>query len=93
MVFRQHCDAHRDEDLSMDMEKARLLGDSEYKDQRISTPNRRGKTAFSSSSGKYNNSSSVSGRGQQESFFSKFSTYGVMQLIDSIKIKNKSNRI
>jgi len=98
MVFKKHCNTHRDDDLAdEDAEKARLLGDSDYKDQRmIATPTRRGKTTTTTNN--INNSNSrlnkSNGKGQQDSFvFSKFSTYGVMQLLDSIKVKSKSNRI
>ena len=99
MVFVKHCNVHRDEDLTEDAEKAGLLDDPDYKDQRmLATPTRRGKTASTNQStaataGKKSKSSKSSSKGQQDSFLSKFSTFGVMQLVDSIKVKNKSNRI
>ena len=96
MVFVKHCNVHRDEDLTEDAEKAGLLDDPDYKDQRmLATPTRRGKTASTNqpTAGKKSKSSKSSSKGQQDSFLSKFSTFGVMQLVDSIKVKNKSNRI
>lgn len=80
MFVRKHCDSHRDEDLSEDLEKSRLLADHD-KDQRITTPTRR------KDAGARGHSSN------QDALMSRFPNLGVMQLLDTIKMKSKSSRI